>query len=63
MVILTDLKICGGLTKIANTDWSNLKFVVVIDLMTNDDSEITNISCKSANILYFFKILQISKPF
>ena len=24
----------------------------MIDLMTNDDSEITNISCKSANILY-----------
>jgi hypothetical protein len=63
LVILTDLKICGVLSWIANTDWSNLKFVVVIDLMTNDDSEITNISCKSANILYFCKIFQISQPF
>jgi hypothetical protein len=62
VVILTDLKICGGLSWIANTDWSNLKFVVVWQ-MTNDDSEITKISCKSANILYFYKILQLSKPF
>jgi hypothetical protein len=35
--------------------------------MTNDNSEITNISCKSANILCFClgfcEILQISKPF
>jgi hypothetical protein len=30
VVILTDLKICGGLSWIANTDWSNLKFALYI---------------------------------
>jgi hypothetical protein len=60
VVILTDLKICSGLSWIANTDWLDLKFCCCV---TNDDSEIRNISCKSANILYFCKILQISKPF
>jgi hypothetical protein len=31
--------------------------------MTNVDSKITNISCKSANILYFGKILQFQNLF
>jgi hypothetical protein len=39
VVIVTDLEICSGLSRIANTDWSNLKFVVAIHLMTNETAK------------------------
>jgi hypothetical protein len=56
LVILTDLKICSGLSWIVNTDWSNLKFAL---WRLHDGSEITSISFK----LYFCKIFVNFKTF
>jgi hypothetical protein len=62
VVILTDLKICGGLSWIANTDWSNLKCVVVWQMTTWNNNHFLQLYCIFARFRKFQNLFESRKP-